>query len=138
MPDDTRTTPYRLPDGRIVGIYTDVAQGAARVGYQLADGTFVVAVIEDRRRAGTTKSTASLAAFVASCAASAVAASDTPTPPAPNASDPTKSKKGLVCDHCGKRAPSFWEDSGRCAWYATVGGRWTRCRGGLAWRPVCS
>ncbi len=57
MTDDA-TTRYTLPDGRVVGIYASVAQGAERVGFQLADGSFVVAV----------KTPPSLAAFVAACA----------------------------------------------------------------------
>jgi len=35
------TSPYRLPDGRIVLVYEDVARGAASVTFQLLGGTVV-------------------------------------------------------------------------------------------------
>lgn len=42
-----RLTDYRLPDGRIVPIAADCAQGAALVDFTLADGEIVYAVRAD-------------------------------------------------------------------------------------------
>jgi hypothetical protein len=40
-PAAPETSPYRLPDGRIVLVYEDVARGAASVTFQLLGGTVV-------------------------------------------------------------------------------------------------
>ena len=40
-PAPPETSPYRLPDGRIVLVYEDVARGAASVTFQLLGGTVV-------------------------------------------------------------------------------------------------